>query len=453
MRSEHGRSLARLTRVGALVAGLAACGGAEQGAGAKGGASERLICPSCERHAGGESSDFGDGTTHLPLTGSGVWPAATPCEQSEQVSNIDVATARELGFGDALDQLDRSFEVPFSWTALELTQGSAAAGYSPETRLEGTLAIASIRHRAPSLSGCEDLLEVRLAMTLAAADGAFSISGHVNARSVHRGDLMTEAYGALDLSQVQGSLEIHPPDYDALAAFIVPFIYLWPEETRLSMQVVALDPADFDSDSPGYQYIPLEGRGPVDACIPPMLPLDLAEPMPFADGVSFAQSFPELASAFTARSRPAAWRSGGETTVTHELGGPFDLCVGDNEVVKYSVPYRVVSADARVSIEATARAFARYGEGVLMNAWVEIFRQEVELRDTFASRTGISGIEFGQHGGAVWHTELYLDDQTDDAVHNPALRGEITVEGVDTDGSITGFENAYTESVLDQLTW
>jgi hypothetical protein len=75
-----------------------------------------------------------------------------------------------------------------------------------------------------------------------------------------------------------------------------------------------------------------------------------------------------------------------------------------------------------------------------------------EPRETFVEHTGISGIDFGDHGGAAWHTELYLDDPNDDGVHEP-LRGEVEVEGVDADGHITGVPGAYSGAILDRLSW
>jgi hypothetical protein len=150
--------------------------------------------------------------------------------------------------------------------------------------------------------------------------------------------------------------------------------------------------------------------------------------------------------------RPALWQSGGATTVANEIGQPFDICGESRGVVSYVVPYRVSSDDGRVAVTGDARAYARYDGATLGNAWIEIYDPDPVRKEGLAAASGIEGIDFGEVSGALWHTELYFDDRTDDGVHNPALRGEVTVEGVDIDGNITGIENAFTD-VLDSLTW
>src|SRR5262245_41707329 len=100
-----------------LLAGCSSSAGSDVGSG-----EGRLICSKC---VGGETSDFGTAIA-----------APTACEQSESSQIIDEATARALGFGDALDQYARSLSTPFAWTANELPAGGQPAqGYSPATSL------------------------------------------------------------------------------------------------------------------------------------------------------------------------------------------------------------------------------------------------------------------------------------------------------------------------------
>ena len=413
----------------------------------------RLVCPRCVRYTGGETSDFGDGSDVLPLPGDGVYAAPTPCQLSERLLDIDVEAARALGFGPALDRLETSFDVDFGWQAREVREGSPAAGYAAKTRVSGTLGgVTALRHLSPTLEGCKDSLLVRVGAEFIAADGSLTVAGRLTA-SIARDSLYSTVSGYIDLSQAQGTLEINPPDYDELVAFIVPSMTLWADDTRVNLRVVAMDPKDFNTDMPGHMYSPLDGVGPDDGCSLSSLPLDVDEPNPFWNGATIGERYPEQQALFSHSGVPATWASGGETTVTTELGTPIRGCARDLGYVHYQVPYRVISDDGRVAIDDVAWALASYEGSTLTNAWVEIYPDVVEPSDTFAERTGISGVPFGGHGGALWHTEFYFDDQTSDGVTNPSLFGEVTVEGVDTDGNVTGNPGVVSKIPLDQLTW
>jgi hypothetical protein len=464
-------SLGRLCRGGTAALALAACSsetattnptvsGEPASSSADPGAIEtsmtdarRLVCPQCVRFTGGETSDFGDGSDVLPLPGEGSYAAPTPCQLSEQMSDIDVDAARALGFGPALDRLETSFDVDFGWRTMPVPDGTQAGGYATKTRVSGALGgVTALRHVAPTLEGCKDSLYVRVGASIEMADGSFSVAGRLTAKIV-RDSLYSTVSGFIDLSTAPGTLEIHPPDYPEIATFVVPIFYLWPEDTRVTLQIIALDPEDFGSDTPSHQYFPLDGTGPDDGCSLSSLPLDVDEPNPYWGGSSLEQRFPEVQALFTRAGMPATWASGGETSVTTELGTPTRACANDLGGVIYEVPYHVVSADGRVSIQDLAWSALNYAGSTLTDSWVEIYPNIVEPRDTFAERTGISGVPFGGHGGALWHTEFYFDEQTTDGVTNPSLRGEVTVEGVDTDGNVTGNPGAVTRKPLDQLTW
>jgi hypothetical protein len=449
---------------GALGLALTACGGSNDASDASGQGSSgpgaldsrpvdvntaerrRLICPQCVQRAGGETEDFGDGGDRLPLTGSGQSAEPSPCELSEVASEIDASTARTLGFGAEIDLLERSFEVDFRWSALELEQGDPAAGYATDTRLSGTLAVARIIHQVPSLAGCEDSLRVSLSTRLRAADGAFSVEGTLVTNDLERGDEHASADGLLDLGQAHGTLDIHPPEYAALSAFIVPRINIWPEDTRVSLKVAAMDPKDFGSDTPGYQYIPLEGRGPLDACATTALPRELDEPLPSVRGQSLADLLPLLSSLLVRTDQPASWLGGAQTTVTTELGTPFDICASATRVV-YSVPYGVVSADGRVRIQRDAGAAVSHLGGPLEYASVQLHDTEMVSAERFAAQTGVSGVDFRAYaGGLLRASSNYAEAYAETAA---VQHGSIAVEGADVDGSDVRRSNV----TLDSLSW
>src|SRR4051812_43611778 len=92
-------------QLGALIISLVACGTGVDGSAAEpgpGGApTDRWVCPACTPRAGGETSDFGDGSEYYPV-GDGSIDAPTPCQLSLEASPIAADAARALGFGAAL---------------------------------------------------------------------------------------------------------------------------------------------------------------------------------------------------------------------------------------------------------------------------------------------------------------------------------------------------------------
>ena len=423
-----------------------ACSGSNDG-GQNENSGERVVCPQCQRASGGETSDFGDGSEYL-FMGDAVYPEPTPCELSTQAIAIDEAAARTEGFGRSLDQLTRSFTLPFQWSPHEVSWGGPAAGYTPSTQISGVTEVARIEHLVPSLEGCEDSLRLQVAMALQTEDGALSIAGELQT-TVGRSIELAAVYGLLDLSEARGTLEISlPSDADSLVGFVQVAMYLWPEEVRMDVGVVALEPRWIGSDTPGAIYDPLGGRGPIDACETYARPLALDEPVASAGGASVSELYEEML-ALVAVDQPkrARWSSGGDTTVRFSPGEPFDACDQQNGI-GFKTPYRVTSADERVDIASDANGYMRSVDGALESGWFEIYpRDQVEIRDTFASNTGISGVDFSELGGARWHTELYVEPNLD-----PSMYGEVTVEGVDIDGHVTGIPFAVT-GVLDSLTW
>jgi hypothetical protein len=410
--------------------------------------SARPVCPRCTNWAGGETSDFGN-ISELLAGGNGSHAEPTPCQLSERVSSIDDAAARALGFGASLDRLVTSFDLPFEWTAKELVLGDPATGYTPATRLSGSTRVVGLRHVSPTLAGCEDSLLVTVETSLEMGDGALSIEGQLSAQ-VTAEDTIPVVAGLLDLSAARGTLEMHPPSSEeSLVGYVQAFLYLWPDGVRGWLRVAALNPSDIGSDSPGYSYQPLEGRAPVDACQIEARPLAFHEPISWTGGESLADRYPEVRG-WLEPSEPfqARWSTGAATSVSTALGEPFEIC-DDRRQVVYKVPLGISSADGRVSIQRDATAVLRFEAGAPAWGWLEVYPVGVvEEARGFADATGISGVDFGELGGGLWHTELYLERPEVE----PRVKGEVTIEGVDIDGHVTGTEFAITGE-LESLRW
>ncbi len=406
----------------------------------------RLVCPSCAAWTGGETSDFGEG--EVP-TGEGIHADPTPCELSTQTSVIDEAAARELGFGSGLDQLVTSFDLPLEWEpgdGDDLGGGGPAQGYLATSNLRGTTRIAELRHRAPTLAGCDDSIFAILSTSLETADGSLAIEGSVGAHVFRAADGIS-AHGALDLEGAHGNLEIFPPASDAvLLGQLQLFLYFWPGSVRAFTRVQVVAVEEIGSDSPSYVYTPLEGRAPVDSCDIHRRPVAVDAPI-FDPPVTLAGAYAGLKGRVApALPLPARWRSGDDATVEVLPGDPFDVCQ-DDIGVSFRVPYEVISSDGRVNVRGDARASFGRAAGAWTQGWFEIYPDIVETVEQFADRTGISGVDFRSLGGARWHTVIRFNVEGE-----PEPTGNVTVEGVDVDGSVTGIEGAV-DGVLDQLSW
>lgn len=454
----------RLSRSGSAPASLAlllvACGGTDAtpsaAPAAPGGASDeaapgrfqRVICPQCVR-AGGETSDFGDGSAYVPL-GAGVSLAPTPCEASTTASSIELDAARALGFGASLDRLDAAFDLALEWGPGDVDLDRPARGYTPSTRVRGTTRVLSAAHQQPSLEGCIDSLLVRVATTLETDDGALSISGTLRSQLERdtRGPLIA---GALDLSEARGTLELDPPpSSEPVLGNLNALLYAWADGMRLSLDVVVADARV--TDTPTYFYMPLSARAPVDGCNPRERPLAFDEATPnIGEGQSFSDRYPELMALITTpQPFAASWKDGAQTSLDIDVGEPLVLCE-EAEVprLRGRVPYRVRSADGRIDIDAEAQTLIEFVDGALGPGWFSIYHDNVvHPAASFAERTGISGVDFGAYGGGMWHTEFYFDPAA-----TSALSGEVSVDGVDIDGSVTGNLGTITETPIDRLAW
>ncbi|MEO8184980.1 MAG: hypothetical protein ABI895_39745 [Deltaproteobacteria bacterium] len=466
----NGRVMGKVWRSVALLA-LAACGGSNSappseatatGAEGSGGPpstsparSQRLICPQCTQNAGGETSDFGDNSA-LSLGGSGLSAGPTPCQQSEQRSRIDDATARALGFGAVLDRLATAFDQPLEWTPQRLEAGKPATGYAVQSRVRGSTRVTAIEQVTPALAGCVESLHVGVAVTLETADGALSIAGQIDAE-IQRDSERLELDGWLDLSTARGTLEISPPPTDAaIAGYVILRLYVWPEEVRVGLHVSVLELPPIGRDTLNFLYDPLDGRAPVDACPVSARPIAFAESLAATQDNSLAAAYPEI-QALVNDTQPyaARWTSGQWTSVSVELGQPFGVCDLYDGRVGYKLPFGLQSSDGRVQLQRDANGYLAFENGAWREGWVEIFPLDeagtqagvIEDPATFALTTGISGVDFGELGGGLWHTQLTFSHTV------PPVRGELAVDGVDTDGHVAGTKSAILQEPLARLLW
>jgi hypothetical protein len=441
--------------LGALILSLA-CGGdrAENPVGTPGSGvvhTDRLVCPACAPHAGGESSDFGDGSDYFP---GGAGEPLGPCQLS-QGSAIDVEAARALGFGAALDALETSFDLPFKWSpsqSWQLRGGGPAKGFTPETHLLGTTHVIALEQLPSTLESCAGLIVATLATQLETADGALSIAGKLRATLTLSG--VPEADGMLDLSQARGTLELDPPSTTSTTmGFVTTYIFFFPKGVRAQLSVEVLDPHDLGGDGRSLYYEPIGGNAPIDACPVLMQPTGFDEPVAALGDASLSDRLPELLGALRiGEAIPARWRDGAETTVQLDLGQPVDLCA-DERGVSYRAPLHVASSDGRVDVRDQANGRADFGAEEA-RGWLSIYDQLAALpADTFAQTPGIRGVDFAGLGAAQWHTAVYSEEQTEFLAAGEApYHGEVTVEGVEDDGHVTGLPWDVT-GVLEKLTW
>jgi len=384
------------------------------------------LCPDCSAWDEPPASS-GSASTVLP----------TPCQESEQRSPIEEATARELGFGPVIDQLTRQFTSSFAWVPLETTEGAPASGFAPLTSVTGQTTLAAFRHVAPSLDGCEDSLEVTLNFSAVTDDGAIRIEGPVEVSAV-RTDLTPRAWGRLDLSRAEGSLRLHPSDFQApIAGHVSVGLRFFSDQLRgqLSIGIGELRGAGSDVHYDRF-YSPIEGRWPNDDCEFWLRPLAPTEPGAAPDGRSMAELRSDLQGMLD-RVQPleGSWGTGPTTEVTARIGDPTSICWGGNEL-GYRAPLVVTSDDGTIQIDQEATGSLGFLEdGTLRHAWLEIFDYATIPAADFPAVSGLHGVDFGSYQAALWYTNIFL---AEDGVEG--VRGVIGVEAVDVDGSMTGVE-------------
>jgi hypothetical protein len=439
------RPLAFFRALGGIIfAAAVGCGDGSSKAGAEGGGLEAgPICPTCVRGGGAQAS------------GAASFVAPTPCQLSEHPSTIDAAAARELGFGSALDVLERSFESPFQWEALETRNGGPARGYVATTSVLGRTKIAGIEHRVPSLAGCADVLVVTLDVSIRTGDGAIAIDGRLQS-VIERGATAPSASGSLDLADAHGTLQLSPEPWRApLAGRVFLSARFWPDLVRGEAAVTVFEAGTEGSDVVSYFYQPLGGHWAIDHCSAAQRPMTVSEPHATPDGRSAAQMLTDLQHLLDAGPRSGHWAgAGAEVAVAAQLGEPTAVCAYssngllDTAYVNYRTELQVMTSDGRVRVRRDARAYAAFDKtNAFSSAWVEIYDQDPLLAKDFATASGVSGVAFGGLPAVIWHTEIYL---AEGGVVAP--RGEVVVEGVDLDGAMTGIKGAITGPVAS-FTW
>lgn len=420
---------ARLGGVGRVALAVLAIGCAGEAPSVDKG--DGAVCSQCQV-AGGETSDFGQ------------LPEPTPCQESEVLEPITEAEARALGFGESLDLFTRSVTTPLAWEPVAFgDSGPPVTGYTASSEVLLTTRIASVEHLAYTLAGCgDDRLLVHVDASFRDTGGAFSIDGQL--RSVVGREPVAEADGRLDLTTAKGSLRVSPPDsYPAAVGYFVLGVHYWPGATRGFTRIEVVE-AGTEQDDIVRGYWPLQGRFPVDSCQPQDLPADPDEVLAVLGDRSAIAVRDELAELLeTKQPAPATWSSGAPTSVTATLGDPREVC-GAKAGISYAVPLDVTSADGRVQIAGSARAYAGVNhDGGLEQAWIEINDDVVLPVEQFPSKAGISGVDFAGLPQARWYANLHLvtSSQSDGGP-----RGEVIVEGVT-------IANGVDPAPVEELTW
>jgi hypothetical protein len=407
---------------GSIVAlGAALSTGCNAGDATTGGPEDEMgpICASCT--AGGQTTDFG---------------TVDPCSNNAEGEAIDLATAGELGFTN-LDQFEREFEASFRWIPQETTNGGPATGYDPSTRVRGRTTLESIKHVPAASDVCDDTLRVTLELEFATEDRALEIAGPVHAW-VRRGESLA-AEGTLDLAHASGTLHLAPSDWSWVARGAVPiFLAYWPDRVRGSLALALAaerEPGDFPP--PPHSYFPLTAQFPDDWCDYTSLPFAPDEPGATPSGLSASELRAELQALIGDDPLPGSWGDGAAVSAETTFGEPRNVCVGPS-ALGYEMPLVVTSSDARIHVDELARAWTIFdAEGNIETSLVEYYGSETLPKATFADRSGITGVDFGDVKAAFWRTEMYLARYDE-----PVPRGEVVVEGVDVDGALTGVTNA-----------
>jgi hypothetical protein len=388
--------------------------------------SDRVICPQCVVYPGEEQ----------PFARFGPGPVRTRCDETSSASLIDEAQARALGFGAIIDRIALPVDVPFEWTAGEPLRGSPATGYTPLTRLQGTLRPTAFRHLSPSEEGCQDSLVVAVDATLQTSDGAFLITGQLYSGTLQPETRVPSVGARLNLRNARGSLELFPPTGDQpLDGRVSTSLVLWPGGTRAELRI---DATNANHVAPSDSYGPLRGRGPMDACEINSWPHGADGASVTGSATSFATLYAELLSWFGgAQPFPALWAGGVATSVRVQFGDPVDLCEASDSAWHYQVPLDITSDDGRVHIQHEAAGYLTRSNGAWRQGWVEVYNNELEDTATFAEATGIEGIDFEGIPGARWTAVQHFEGD------RAPLAGEIVIETILRGSALE----------LDRLTW
>jgi hypothetical protein len=436
--------LARLTSAAVLLLAIASCSSTSGGPAdttptdsnrTDGPRELGAVCPSCSQ-VGGETSDFGAGP---------VGP--TECEKSEARSALDEAAARALGFGDALDTFEHSVSLPFEWTYDEVTETPwrEPTGYAKVTTIDLETRIAGIDHLVPSLAGCEERLEVKIDASFRTQDDGISTAFQLVA-SAKRQRPPQRAYGQTDLTTVTGTLRLSTVgDLAKTIGHFQTMLYFWPDTVRGWVRIsLTWYERDSDERSAGSWW-PMQGRFPLDHC-------DLQDPLrrPLQGrplqantrstvlGKSPNEVRAEVAALLDARSpAPGRWTDGTETSVTMKVGAPSRVCEAGHWL-EFDVPVMISTDDGRVNIDESALGSVSLdANGTVVRVTLELGSDSPLPAQSFASNTGISGLDLSMYLQVFWHSEIYLLGEPPPATPDLEPHGSLTVKEA-RDRSIVG---------------
>jgi hypothetical protein len=360
----------------------------------------------------------------------------TPCEKSLVGQVVDEARARELGFGSAIDLSNRTFTLPLEWEARQNTNQAAqwrpAEGYESPTSVTIEIRPTRFVHFVPQMAGCTDRLSVAGEVSFATADGALELSGQLGGW-VNRDATRVGLSGRLDLSAGRGSLLLFPPSWVAAprVGYVALGVMLTAEHARGSFDVKLIQ-AGTDRGDTFLGFSPLGGRFPIDACDRDQLPRPVNEPLAALTGKSLLELRDELATRLTPAL--ATWSSGGQTTVTTELGAPSDACERPDGL-EYELPLRLTSSDRRVDIATLAQGNVRFGEDGTASFFIGA--SGFSAAPDFTASTGISGVQLIGFDYGGWSAEIHLP------AADSAAQGSLSVTGSKPETFVT----------VEQLDW
>lgn len=246
-------------------------------------AQAQSVCAECPVEAGGESSDFG-GTPH-------------PCIHFEQPTEIERDRAIELGFDlDRLEpRIERPIDASLRWKPSEPRGGGPAAGYQPETWIEGTTRLSGrITYVALDPARCDgtacadpeygeltcsDRLDLGIEGEFRTLDGAVSayLAGYLLYGRSGSDWYETPASSLrANLRDVHGTLRVFPdPNLTITEALLRMDLFFTNDRTDGDLR-----PSLILRDSPttAVSYLPLSGHWPGTPLEPREPPMGGSEP-------------------------------------------------------------------------------------------------------------------------------------------------------------------------------
>jgi hypothetical protein len=371
----------------AAVAALFACETREQSSGPTGDLEPHPLCAECRAVA--ENTDISSSDLSC-------------CTASRSALEAGDAKAAAFDVDRYVSWIEAGFDGPFTWR--RSWGASSTSGYSTQTELALAASVEGVEYVAqePYVDGrnallcqsvsCEDYLDFRIRLDLAAADGSIAGQAEIHGRSQSFPEAVVAA-GELPIANFSGSLDIGSVDeVQQQEGGIIAVITFSDHgaQGRISPWIGALAE---DPQGVGVGGGPLEGRWPLANCVERGFPISIDEPFAAAESRSPSELFEEFARGFGSSRSPATWYDGTTTEVLAEIAGDFrQVCGGgENPHLYYSVPLHLQTGDSRLDVVVDAELSLRWDaiDGLL---WT--WRMETDVVDGLSMREIVGdGIE------------------------------------------------------------